>query len=218
MRITIMTKPKAGHVLGAAVLAVVMPLAFAGTTAAECTWLDIWPSFREVAPSAESIIIGEVVEGHQFDSADYAPRFLFRVDEVVRGTSPPTIDFTEPLHSGLPETRCPGQSVLLVTVGDVIAMALNARVDGAPGPVVAVAYIRGEPDPLLLPGVERISADEVRELAALPPTDTEAPFADAGKSGHLIGLIVLVGALASLIFTVWWRRQLTSAERTRPTQ
>lgn len=147
-------------------------LGTAAPVAAECTQLNPWPSFRIAARSAQTILVGEVVQGYDFDSTDSAVTFQFRVDETFRGRSEPLIEFRHAVQSTPPPAICPGDSVLRVKVGDVIALAFDSRAAGAATPVLAVGYIRGDPDTFLMPDIEHLTLDEVRRLAAMPETDT----------------------------------------------
>lgn len=169
--------------------------------AAECTQLDRWPSFTEAAPSAKRIIVGEVVESYFDDSADNAITFRMRVDEVLRGRSRRALEFRDVVRSGAPLTICPGDSILRVRVGDILAFAFDARVASSPDPVLAVAWIRGTPDDFLMPGAERLTLAEVRSLAALPATDTALPSEERERSIPMIPLLAagLLGALVRLL-------------------
>lgn len=147
-------------------------LANAAPVAAECTQLDPWPSFTKAAPTAQRIVVGEVIQSYTDDSADNAIEFRLRVDEVLRGDAPPFLEFTEGTRSGMPLVVCPGDSILRVREGDVLAFAFDARIPTSRDPVMAVAWIRGEPDLFLMPASETLTLARVRELAALPATDT----------------------------------------------
>jgi len=145
------------HKAFVAVVATMPGLVAPSSVAAECTQLDPWPSFRAAARSAESIVVGEVVESFLDDSADNAVWFRLRVDEVLRGRSEASIEFRKEVQSGLPLTICPGDSVLRVRIGDRLAMAFGARFRGVDGPVTAVAFLNRTPDSFLMPGMERLT-------------------------------------------------------------
>jgi hypothetical protein len=141
---------------------------------AECTQLSPWPSFREAAPSARTILIGTVTwtPGGRINN-----RFTLRVDEVLRGSAPSEIEIDR-LHSGAPEPNCPGESSLKVRRwGERLAIAYDAHLRGLRRPITAVAFVRpSRPSPFFLPGMERLSARDVREIAAaIPETDTALP-------------------------------------------
>ena len=142
----------------------------AAPVAAECTSLDRWPSFRDAVPSARTIVIGVVVDGAP---ESWLNTFSLRVDEVLRGTEPHVMKIDR-LQSGLPLTVCPSDSVAYVKTGDHLALALGALAPDGKTRINAVAYVQGSPDDFLMPGVERISAADIRELAGLPSTDAPA--------------------------------------------
>lgn len=162
----------------------------AAPVAAECTRLDRWPSFRDAARSARTIVIGEVIGG---GPENWLDTFAFRVDEVVRGTAPHVMQIHE-LRSGLPLTICPSDSFAWVMNGDHLALALGALASDGKTRINAVAYVRGSPDSFLMPGVERIPAAEVRELAGLPATDALADQDAGPSSAPLVLLSAILGA------------------------
>lgn len=177
-------------------------LSTAAPAAAECSQLDTWPSFREAARTAKRIIVGEVVAGYSYDSTDRATQFRLRVDELLRGLSDPVIDFRDGVYSG-EATICPGDSILRVRIGDVIAFAFDARLSGSSNPVLTVAYVRGNPDKFLMPGIERLTLAEVRAAAGLPATDTITSRDAAPGQFPVVPLLAaaLLGGLAFLIRT-----------------
>lgn len=130
-----------------------------------------------MAPSAKTVVSGEVVTAHRSDSADRAIIFDVRVDEVYRGDAPAVLR-VDALRTGLPGYYC-DQSYLRTYVGDVIALALDGRVDGFDGPVNTVAWLEGLPGRDATPEVERVAEDEIRSLLEPPPSDTVAPSAPA---------------------------------------
>jgi hypothetical protein len=124
-----------------------------------------------------------------------------RVDEILRGESPPVLEFRGGTRSRAPLTICPSDSILRVRVGDVLAFAFDARVAASPNPVLAVAWVRGQPHPFLMPGAETLTPAAVRDLAALPMTDTRGPsMQGTGPAFYL--LAVLVGLLWILVAIV----------------
>jgi hypothetical protein len=177
-----------------AVVATVLGLASPSSVAAECTQLDRWPSFRVAARSAESIVVGEVVESFQDDSADNGLWFRLRVDEVLRGRSASSIEFRKAVQSGLPLTICPGDSVLRVRIGDHIAMAFGARYTGVDGPVTAIAFLDRNPDSFLMPGMERLTLRQVHAVADLPATDTD-PGTPPTPTAPTVPLVLLLSGL-----------------------
>ena len=186
-----------GASIVAAVTAVMGLLASPVNVNAECTQLDPWPSFRAAARSAETIVIGRVVESFDPPSTRLIVSFALRVDDVQRGTAPARIEFGEGVRSGLPLTVCPGDSILRVSMGDRIAMAFGSRFQGIAGPVTAIAFLRRTPDQFLMPGMERLTADQVRFLSSLPETDTNQESSGRAMPSPLVP--VLLGAMAGLV-------------------
>ncbi len=178
--------------------------ATASPVAAECTFFDAWPSFRSSVPTADRIVIGKVVTPYdEPDGARRTIRFAFRVDEVVRGSEGPVIEFRDGLYSGAP-IRC-RDSLLRPRVGDVLALAFDATLARYPDPVIGVALVNRKPnrwDRFTMPGVEGITRADVRALAAVPQgptTDIEPPSATRTSTGPSF-LIVFVGILGGLAF------------------
>lgn len=189
-----------GFLLGSASLfATAMPVA------AECTQIDPWPSFTEAAPTATRIVVGEVVRSYLDDSADNAIHFRVRVDEVLRGSPQSALEFREEVRSGAPLKVCPGDSILRVRVGDVLAFAFDARISSSREPVLAVAWVRGRPHDFLMPGAERLTVSRIRELARMPTTDTSTPR-PRDDSGDL-SVTVLLGLFAASTLLVIRRRR-----------
>jgi hypothetical protein len=114
--------------------------------------------------------------------------FRLRVDEVLRGRSEDVLEFRDPVRSGLPLTICPGDSVLFVQARDRIAMAFGGRYPGVDGPITAVAFLNHDPDSFLMPGIERLTGEQVRAIAGLPSTDTGPIVVDRPES-FPIGLL-----------------------------
>jgi hypothetical protein len=186
----------------------------ASPVAAECPGADPWPSFRLAAASARQIMIVEVTETLDLDSADNAIQFRVRVVEALRGSSTPPPFETMSLTSGWPATVC--EPTLRVHQGDVIALALAARFPGVANPVNSVAYVRGTPSRHPdMSRVERITVAEVRRLAALPQTDTEAPLQDrrTSASSWLMGVTWLVAFVTSLVVFDRSRRSAYASSR-----
>jgi len=163
--------------------------------------------------TADRIVVGEVNDSYKVASGDHYVTYLFapgedmllfdlRVIEVVRGRSAPFLEFREPVMSGAPLMFCP-DSHLFVHAGDVIALAFDARVADYPRPVLAVAWLSSTPDPFSMPGVERMTIEDVRLLAGAPATDIADPAPIPARSVPVIPLVVasLLGSLAFLIRT-----------------
>lgn len=179
--------------------------------------MDPWPSFREAARSADRIVVGEVDDTYKVASGDttityvVAPGndtllFDLRVIQVLRGRSDSVLEFREPVRSGLPLTLCP-DSRLFVHAGDVIALAFDARVADSARPVLAVAWLSGTLDPFSMPGVERLTMEDVRVLAGAPATDIADPAPIPARSVPVIPLVVAVGLIGALAFLIR-RRQV----------
>lgn len=182
--------------------ALVAPLALAlhlgspSSALAECTSLDRWPSFRSLAPVAQTVIVGEVVEGLDH-SAGGAIRFVMRVDDVLRGEAADEIRFERPIQSGFP-LDCP-DSILRVPIGTVIALALDAPSDETDDLLTTAAFMNREPDPFLLPGIETITPVQLRRLMDLPETDLAASSTPSHPLPPLLaGGVLAVSALGGL--------------------
>ena len=190
----------------AGVAASVAVIASPSAVSAECTQVDGWPSFRTAARTAKTIVIGRVVESFDPYSDTLIVAFALRVDEVLRGRASQRLEFRGGVRSGLPLTLCPSDSILRVSMGDRLAMAFDATYPGATGPVTAIAFLRRTPDPNLMPGMERLTVDQVRFVSSLPETDTE-PIATkrAAPLSWLPGLLGVIGGLTFLRLRRWAR-------------
>jgi hypothetical protein len=111
------------------------------------------------------------------------------------------MEFRESVKSGAPVKFC-SDSILRAHVGDVIAFAFDARIAESPTPVLAVAWIRGAPNAFLMPGVERLTMEDVRALAGAPATDIANPAAIPARSVPVIPLVsfLMAGILGALAF------------------
>jgi hypothetical protein len=189
-----------------AVLTALLAIAASPTAVhAECTQFDRWPSFGAAARSADVIVIGRVSEGYDEDSAGNYLTFVLRVDETLRGRPRDVLDFHDVVRSGLPLKVC-RDSLLRARVGDRLAFAFGARYSGVSNPVTAIAFLNRTPDAFLMPGVERLTADEVKFVSSLPQTDTERADHPPGIHDPGIPLVLGVGAgLLSLRLRRWAR-------------
>ncbi|HET7183013.1 MAG TPA: hypothetical protein VFI15_12345 [Candidatus Limnocylindrales bacterium] len=145
----------------------------AGPVSAECTGFDSWPSFADAAPVAERVFIATVVESYADDSTDHALLFRLRVDDVLHGQVPSSIEYHDVVRSGAPLVVC-SDSMLRVRVGDVWAFADGAHVNPYQQKVLAVAIVNrdlNDVEQFLMPGVERLSRSAIQRLVDLPPTD-----------------------------------------------
>ncbi len=185
--------------LGLGALSMARPSAALG----DCSQLDPWPSFRQAAPSAKTILIGTVTwtPGGKINN-----RFTLRVDEVLRGTAPDELEVAA-LHSGMPEMICPGDSSLTVRrVGERLALAYGAHLPGQRRTITAVAFVKpSRPHRFFLPRMERLSAAEVRAIAAAPPpTDTSPSVTSPEQSpSRRIGIgLPWTAVVAALLVTL----------------
>jgi hypothetical protein len=171
--------------------------ASADPVAAECTELDLWPSFRAAARSAKTIVIGHVTEGFDEDSAGNFVTFEFRTDETLRGRARDVMTFQDVVRSGLPLRVCPADSILRIRIGDRLALAFGARYEGVSNPVTAIAFLNRKPNQFLMPGMERLTADEVRFMSSLPQTDTEP--GNRSRTRTVPWIPITLGVLAGLV-------------------
>ena len=169
--------------------------------------MDRWPSFTDAAPTAKRIVIGKVDKAYLIDSADNAVEFHFAVTDVLRGLRTSAMEFRGGTYSGAPLHVCPRDSILRVRVGDVLALAFDARIAGAPNRVLAVAWIRGRPHPFLMPGAEKLTEQQVRGLALLPPTDSR-PSTSAPSTPGPGEVVFIAAAVATFISVIRIRRRV----------
>jgi hypothetical protein len=164
-------------IVAPAMIAVAMLVpGFLGTTAApalaECTSLDRWRSFITEVTSAKSVFVGTVVESP--DASAGPGGFRFETEDVFRGNVPQTIVFgvMRPY-----EVLACADSYLKVRFGDRLAFAYDSRIPDFQRPPLAVAALDGTRlSRFFMPGIERLTTAQVRDLAGLPPTDTTAAY------------------------------------------
>lgn len=113
-------------------------------------------------PTAERIIVGQVVEDRDPDSDYQLAVFGLRVDEVLRGPPPiETILKVRHLLSGVPRQVCPGGSTARLLKGDSVVLALGAR--AADRTLInTLAYIGTTPADCIMPGIEEITRARTR--------------------------------------------------------
>jgi len=185
-------------------------LAVSAPALAECPGQpNVWPSFRQVAPSARSIVVGTV---ENTLTRDASPVFDLRIDEVLRGSSPSMIHLSG-LKSGAPligGPACQHSAYLYARRGDVIAIAYQGRAPGISGRVTTAAWIEGRPY-VLDPGAERLTLVEVRRLAVLPDTST-ALIGSVGSTAPTSPLLEPLALVSGLAVGGW----LTLRLRSRP--
>jgi hypothetical protein len=188
------------------VLALALVLGFAALQAtapparAECLFLDHWPSFDEVAPVAETVMLGEVVEDRTPDmQGGRLGHFGFLVQEVYRGdVNTGSIVDVAYLPPSPPPALCP--TYLRPMLGEILVIAI-----GAPGPegstLNSAAWLRGAPDEMMQ-GLGKITRGDLRAMFDLPTTD--ASPAEAYPHGDLTSrwIFVVVLALTAGLFAL----------------
>lgn len=160
------------------VLAAGLCLGVSAPAFAECMGQpNRWPAFADVAPTAERIIVGTVVEHTGFDRGSLnLVGYRVSVDEVLRGPAHESVEVNG-LKSGLPlvgSGSCRQNAYLYARVGDVIAFAFDGRLPGVAGPVNTAAWIEGRPRRNSVPGPQLLTLAEVRYFTTLPETATSA--------------------------------------------
>lgn len=155
-----------------------------------------YPSFREAAPGAQRVVIGDVSAimdpTEAAESDGWSTRFVVRVLWTLRGE--PAAEILVDHHFA---TAC--LSYLAARLGDRLALAIDARREPllpSSGPIfyAAAAWIRGTPPEA--DGVERITVSEAFRLLGLePPQTSTAPARTA--PWHPVALLVaaVVGLL-----------------------
>ncbi len=196
----------------AAVVAAAALAGSAGPALAECvSQTNRFPDYADVAPTARTVVIGTVVETRPDDDRS-AGRFSLRVDHVIRG-DPPAIMDVEFLRSGLPRRgspACRDSAYLRARTGDVIALALDGRLDGRGG-VNTAAWIEGRPS-VWDPGIRVMSSRQaIRAAKDLPATDavpaTEPPPPRVIDHGALLVLLGVMTSGAALVLRSRRRRE-----------
>jgi hypothetical protein len=156
----------------AAVVALALGLVVAAPIAAECD--GPIPSFREVAQTARTIVIGDVTAVHEGGLTDGADggrwsRFTLRVRHVVRGSAPSSMQIRD-----LPTQPCaPG---LIARRGDRVAIAFDGQAFTPAMTVNTAAWIRGEPpysEPTSFSHFESATTAAVFRLAGVAPPATD---------------------------------------------
>jgi hypothetical protein len=201
---------------------------------AECPYLPPWPAITAAIPTARTIVVGEIVTDFTLADLDVGPGqerdFALQVTHVLRGPARPgdllDVQYLEPnwpqtLFTGAdgPTASC---TWLRMAEGEVLALAFDALQPGGPmkdgdrewiQPPTrynAVGVIKG-------PGGsqgtslirERVTLQQLRYLATLPPTDTAA-LTTHGASGT--GLLFVAGLIG---LSLAWRR-FGAAKRVAP--
>ncbi len=186
-----MPKSFLGRVLIGSAVVIAITASTSVPSAAECSRWEEWPAFRDVVPNANSVVIGSVVKILERDRIDRPVSFRLAVTDILRGLQPATLDLSN-VRTDDPAVDCI-RSLLLVEVGDEIALTFGGTPDVVEGPVSAVAFLSRTPDVSTMPGMQRLSVDNVRKLVGLPPTDSiqVAVRPAAAPQGQLELLFVL---------------------------
>jgi hypothetical protein len=177
---------------------------------AECTFPEYWVPFTEAAPTADRVVIGTVIENldAELGSPDTTARFVLRVDETLRGKARGRITVRY-VTSDDPRNQCPGVT-FLAAIGWRVAIAQGARVAGIPRDVTTFALINHTFEGGSIVGIQHLSVEQVRHLAALPDTSTaqfEQPVMQL--SLELVSLGLLLGTVVCL---ACFRRVATGRE------
>jgi hypothetical protein len=154
-----------------------------------------YPSFREAAPTARRVVVGEVVAGQQ-DALGFvdgrSARFTLRGTSVLDGAEV-EIDVID-----LPSQPCAGP--IEAAVGDHIAIAFDGRAFEPPQIVNAVAWLDGSAPEF--GGIETMTVAEVYALLGLPWPPEAAPPPSGVDEGLLsiaaLAIAVLLGGLLVL--------------------
>jgi hypothetical protein len=179
-----------------AVFALVAVAARPGMASAECD--GPYPSFREVAPTASTVLVGTVVDAQlEGGGWDWAYRFTLQVDQVLRGSAAPTLAVRD-----LPSQPC--APFIAAKAGSRIALALDGFAYEPPIKVNALAVIDGANAEDI--GVDELTLEQIYAIIPPPPAPPEPnPVLDLVPAFTVLGLIVLiVGGLVA------WRIRETS--------
>jgi hypothetical protein len=164
-------------VVGGTAVAILAAVATPSMVLADCDG-SVLP-FREFAPTAERIVIGEVVAvdpgAPWVDAEGRSSRFTLRVEHVLRG---PAADVL-PLRD-LAFLQC-ADHIILARKGDRIALAERASNPLLDFKFDTVAWIKGTP---WRDDVERISVAEAFSLIGLPLPETSTGSAGSSSTGE----------------------------------
>lgn len=144
---------------------------------AECGFPNRWPSFAEVAPLSDTVLVGTVTRIVSYWRHDLVGTFVVRVDDVLKGDAGARVRLSDVYTTG----GCV-VSWLVVRRGDRLAVALGGDSD-VNGPVSAVAFLSPLPrySDMSWAGMRRLTMAQVREAVGLPATDT-APSGAEGAA------------------------------------
>jgi len=150
------------------------------------------PSFRAVAPTAERVVIGDVVavRPRAQDGSGGSSRFTLRVRFVLRGEAPKVMEIND-----LSTQPCAAD--VIARVGDRIALAFDGIEYTPPTRVNTVAWIRGTPPSFV--GVETISLARTFQILGLSVPETSTLPGPAEAAPHVLPWIVFVGLVSGLV-------------------
>lgn len=168
--------------------------------AAECIQLDAWPPFGPAAEEAHRLAIVRVAKILD-RTGTYPTKFSIDVVENIKGHTPDRLV--------LEGVRTDGECVaswLVVEPGDTVALAFGPD-QSIHGPVSAVAFVDqtvpnlGRP----MPGMTRLSTQEVRRFGDLP--DTDAHSASRSASQHQPAILAAVSLASGLLAFAYLSRR-----------
>ena len=166
-----------------------------------------YPSFRNAAPSARRIVIGQVVAtlpGPPGFDDGRTSRFTLRGWSVLEGDKPVEIDVRD-----VQSQPCAGY--IVARPGDRIAIAFEGHDFTPPMVVNAVAWIEDAGAPPF-DGIESTNVGAIYALLGrVPPTLAPAaapdpPAAESSMDGRFGLALALLAAIAFLGFAAWRRR------------
>jgi MYXO-CTERM domain-containing protein len=161
------------------------------------------PSFREFAAAASRIVIGRVTAVDSTapwrDDEGRSSRFTLRIDYVVRGESPATMEVRDAAFLGCAD------HIVIARVGDEIALAFDVPGLLGEGSLSTIpAWVKGTP--MEWGGAETITVREVFSLVGktVPPaTSTDAATSAPGSTP----IWPAFGVLAAFLATAWVQRR-----------
>lgn len=184
---------------GVALAAVMCALGAAAPIAvAECD--GPLPSFRDALPTADRVVIGEVIATRRGGIVAHDPggrgssRFTLRVELTPRGTSQRVIEIND-----LPTQPC--AFAAYAHVGDRIAIGFDATDFTPPVDVNVIAWLDGRPMDYV--GVETTTVAAIYRRLDLDLPDTSTVESESPAGTSWVGLLaagLLAGAVAFIRF------------------
>lgn len=177
-------------------LLVLLRMALPGGVAAECNPEGRYPAFAETAATARTIVIGDVVDVNEGGAVDpvvdgWSPEFTIRVAATIRGSAPLIWELSR-------VATVPCAPLVVVRVGDRIALALDARRATTGSSYSTVAWVAGQPPTGI--AFERITDADALAFRTGPEVGEGGPAADpdafARATQTVLGLIVAATLLA----------------------